>query len=142
MKFKMGKSKRGRAKTLFVITTVVIILLLVASAVVVRRSYTENLQPLSATSKTHVVTIQPGMTTAEVADLLHAKEIIKSDWAFEWYVRNHQTKDDIKAGTYVLDQNQSVSQIVKVLVSGKVATDLVTILPAQRLDQIKYNLPG
>lgn len=140
MKFKLGKSKRSKSKAIALTAVVVVVTLLFVSAVIVRRSYTVNLQPVSSTSQTHVVTIQPGMTTAEVANLLKTKSIIKSDWAFEWYVRNHQSNQDIKAGTYVLDQNQSVPQIVDKLVAGKVATDLVTIVPGQNLDEIKASL--
>lgn len=119
---------------------VLLIFLAALSAIIVRQAYNENLQPLSAQDKSHVITVEPGMTAPEIADILKAKQVIKSDWAFEWYVRNNRYQDDIKAGTYVLNQNQSVPDIVKTLVGGKVATDLVTILPAQRLDQIKDSL--
>ncbi len=140
MKFEVGKSKRSRTKLIVIVVGAAILVTLIASAVVVRHAYNENLKPLSTVSKTHVVTIQPGMTTPEVGDLLQTKQIIKNGWAFEWYVRNHQLQDDIKAGTYILDQSKSVPELVNILVEGKVATDLVTILPGQRLDQVKASL--
>lgn len=140
MKFTLGKSRRSRSRYIATVAVIVIVIMLVFSAIVVRKSYMTNLQPLSTTSKTHVITVQPGATTSEVADLLKTKSIIKSDWAFEWYVRNNQVRDEIKAGTYILDQNQSVSEIVEKLVKGQVATDLATILPGQDLEQIKASL--
>jgi UPF0755 protein len=114
--------------------------LLALSAIVVHRSYQSNLKPVSNTETTHVVTIQNGATVAEIADTLKSKGVIRSDWAFEWYIRNNQLREDLKAGTYVLQEKQSVSEIVDVLVKGKIATDLVTILPAKRLSQIRDGL--
>lgn len=122
---------------MLIIISSVIALLLIVSAVIVRQSYQANLQPVSNDKTKHVVTIAPGSTTAAIADALKAKGVIKSDWAFEWYVRNHELRDELKAGTYLFSQSQSVPDIVDTLVDGKVATDLVTILPAQRLDQIR-----
>lgn len=137
MKFTHHRGGRSNVKIIATIAVVVFLLFIVIGAYAVRKTYQENLKPLSNESKTHVVTIEPGSTTGEIADTLKSKGVIKSDWAFEWYVRNAQLRDDLKAGTYVVNQNQSVEDIVDVLVSGKVATDLVTILPGKRLDEIK-----
>lgn len=139
MKFSSSKSKRRKSLIIFAVIALFILGLVVAGYMV-RRTYQENLKPLSSTSKTHVVTIEEGSSTAEIADVLYSKGVIKSDWAFEWYVRNEQLRDQLKAGTYSVDQSQSVQQIVGVLVSGKVATNLVTILPGKRLDETKKDL--
>ena len=138
---KFNKSRSKSRKSLIILTVVALVILgLVIAGFMVRRTYQENLKPLSTISKTHVVTIEEGSTTAEIADVLYGKGVIKSDWAFEWYVRNEQLRDQLKAGTYSVDQNQSVQQIVEVLVSGKVATNLVTILPGKRLEETKKDL--
>ncbi len=121
----------------FAIIAGIVVALLVISAAVVRQAYQANLQPLSSDNKNKVVTVEQGSTTAMIADTLKSKGVIKSDWAFEWYVRNHELRDDLKAGTYLFSPSQSVPEIVSALVEGKVASDLITILPAQRLDQIK-----
>jgi UPF0755 protein len=55
-------------------------------------------------------------------------------------VRNHDARDRLQAGTYSLRPNQGVIEIVTILTHGKVATDKVTILPGQRLEQIKEAL--
>lgn len=136
MKFNHRK-RRSRIELVSGALVGVFLLIIVLGAAVVRKSYQDNLKPLSTTSKSHVVTIEQGATTGEIADLLMSKGVIKSDWAFEWYVRNHQLREELKAGTYVLDQNQSVADIITVIVDGRVATDLVTILPGKRLDQIR-----
>lgn len=139
---KPGKkfSNRGGVKhglSAFTIAVAVIVVLLIGSALIVRKAYQDNLKPLSFDTKVHAITIEPGSTTAVIADTLKAKGLIKSDWAFEWYVRNHELRDQLKAGTYLFSASQSVPDMVNVIVEGKVATDLVTILPAQRIDQIK-----
>lgn len=118
----------------------VVIALLVLCAVVVRQSYNANLKPVSNDKSTKVVTVPTGSTTSEIADTLKEKGVIRSDWAFEWYVRNHELRDELKAGTYLISPSQSIPEITDTLVSGKVATDLVVILPAQRLDQVRSAL--
>src|SRR5262249_49692209 len=45
-----------------------------------------------------------------------------------------------EAGTYSFDAHQDVPDIVSQLTHGKVATDLVTIIPGQRLSQIRATL--
>jgi UPF0755 protein len=140
MKFKRNKPviTKGRRRSRVLLAMVVLLIGLISvSAIAVRRTYQANLQPVSASTTGHTVTIAPGSSTGEIANALHSKGVIRSDWAFEWYVRNHELNDQLKAGTYVFNQSQSVADIVEILKGGKVATDLVTILPAQRLDQIR-----
>lgn len=137
MKFTDGKLLKSKKK-LFAFSLIALLVAgLFASAFIVRNTYNENLKPLSSSSKKHVVTIQPGSTTSQIATILKNKGVIKSDWAFEWYVRNQQSKEDLKAGTFVFDQNQSVQEIVDTIIGGKVATDLITILPGKSLLQTK-----
>lgn len=131
------KGSNKRKFTVLIGVIALFVVLVVALAAVIRQSYQSNLRAVSSVSKTHVVTINPGATTTEVADNLKTKGAIRSDWAFEWYVRNNQLHDELKAGTYVINENQNVSEIVNILTSGKVATDLVTIVPGKRLDQVK-----
>lgn len=76
----------------------------------------------------------------EIGDILEEKQVIRESWAFEWYVRNSLYRDDLKAGTYAFRPSQGVVEIVGVLAQGEVATDLVTILPGQRIDQVESTL--
>jgi UPF0755 protein len=141
MKFKTGKRmRRLNLRTYILIIIAIVAILLVSGVVMIRKVYTDNLKPVSTAQKSHVITVEPGMTTAAVADTLYSKGAIKSDWAFEWYVRNHQLRDQLKAGTYLVDETQSVEQIVNMLVEGKIRSDLVTILPGKRLAQVRDSL--
>lgn len=139
-KFNSDNGMNSGKKKVFFIISAVFLLALVACAVVVRSVYEKNLKPLNNSDENIVVTVEPGSPPSKIADTLVEKEVIKSDWAFEWYVRNHNYRDDLKAGTYVLQSSQSIPEIVEVIRSGKVATDLVTILPGKRIDQIKSAL--
>lgn len=137
MKFTEQSRRRSRTKRNIVIIALILAIVLVCGVFLIRKTYSDNLRPVSTSQKSYVVTIEPGSTTAAVADLLHSRGVIRSDWAFEWYVRNHDLRDKIKAGTYLVYENQSVSEIVNTLTDGKVVSDLVTFIPGQRIDQLR-----
>lgn len=125
-----------------VIIAVIILFLLAGIGLVatIWRVYDQHLQPLSNSAKSHLVTIPVGSTPQEIALILEESGIIRKAWAFEWYVRNKGLRGDLKAGTYSLKPSQPVSEIATILTHGKVATDLVTIFPARRLDEVRDDL--
>lgn len=139
-KFNYKKSNIGLRKKVILASAILLAILIAGSAFLVRKAYDSNLQPLSSSDKGIIVTIEPGSTPSQIAEDLKSKGLIKSDWALEWYVRNHNLRDKLKAGTYLFKPSQSVPDMVQQIADGKVATDLVTILPAKRLDQIKADL--
>lgn len=128
---------RSRLRTAIFSLIILVIVGLLIGIVYIRKTYTDNLKPVSSAKTAHVITIAPGSTTSDIATTLKQKGVIRSDWAFEWYIRNNQLRDQLKAGTYVLYENQSVSDIVSTIIKGKVATDLITILPGKRLSQVR-----
>lgn len=118
----------------------VIVLILAISAFLVRRSYYQHLEPLSSVQRTVLVTISSGASAQEIGQQLEKQGLIRASWAFEWYVRNHDVRDSLQAGTYSLRPSQTVPEIVSALTHGKVYTDLFRISPGLRLDQIKSDL--
>lgn len=106
----------------------------------IRSVYQSNLGALSSEKKAISVTVAPGDTVSEIAIKLRDKGAIKSDWAFEWYVRNNNLRDELKAGTFIVYTNQDIPSIAKQIASGKVASDLFTILPGKRLDEIRDSM--
>lgn len=135
-------NKRGIMRSAWrrLLLVVVIMALVLGSGALfmVRQIYTNNLRPVNAASKQQVVVAIPsGSALREIAVNLQSKGAIRKDWAFEQYVRSHELGDKLKAGTYRLTTAQDVASIVEDLVAGKVAVDLFTILPGQRLDQIR-----
>lgn len=110
----------------------------VGATIAVRHYYFENLQPVNAASTKAVhVTIATGSTLDQISKQLKTANLIRSDQVFQWYVSGHNERDKLQAGTYKFSQSQSLPEIVDALVHGKVASDLVTILPGARLDQIR-----
>lgn len=121
-----------------VIYTAILVLLLAGVGVaVVRHVYSSNLRPVSTSTQQKVVVVKSGASVSEIGSLLYRQGLIRQVWAFERYVRNARLGSKLQAGTYKLAPSQSVEQIVNDIVSGHVAVDLITILPGQRIDQVK-----
>ncbi len=142
MKFRFNNKARPtrRVRRVVLATMGILVIIIVAGGLVVRQAYYDNLQARSTAPAAIVVTIVPGSTNAQIARLLQEKGVIRSDWAFVWYLRTHKGLDHLKAGTYLLSSDQDVSRIVTVLITGQIATELVTVLPGKRLDQIRAGL--
>lgn len=122
------------------IGSLLLVLVLAGAAFLVRQSYLDNLDPVSRSEQVQLVTVPTGSTVAEIARDLRDRNLIKSQWAFEWYIRSQEVSGLIKAGTYALKPSQSIPEIVEVLTQGQIATDLVTILPGKRIDEIRQTL--
>ena len=117
---------------------VVIIVLAAGTLFTVRRVYTQNLQAVTPGVHTEIIVAIPsGASLDAIATILKSHKVIRADWAFKQYVRSQEYTDELKAGTYRLHSDETTASITKDLVSGKVAVDLFTILPGQRLDQIR-----
>lgn len=128
--------RRWWPKVLIVVLISVFIVVCVG-VVALRHIYMENLKPASPSQRTITLTIPLNSSVHQISTQLKAAGLIRSDWAFEWYVRSAEVGNQLQAGTYSLRPSQSVQDIVLSLTQGKVATDMITILPGQRLDQIR-----
>ena len=93
--------------------------------------------PVSDSSQEVIITVLVGTTAPEIGDILHDKGLIQSSLSFDIYTRVNNYRNNLQAGGYKFTQSLSVEEIVAKLVYGDVAKDLFTILPAQRLDQVK-----
>jgi UPF0755 protein len=99
--------------------------------------YQNNLKPVSNSDEEIVITINVGESAPEIGEALHEKGLIRSSFAFDIYTRLNDYRNNLQAGGYKFTPSQSTQEIVQSIVNGDVATDLITILPAQRLDQIR-----
>ncbi|HSH18376.1 MAG TPA: endolytic transglycosylase MltG, partial [Candidatus Saccharimonadales bacterium] len=117
-----------------------LLVLLVVAVVVVRQMYANNLRPVSGSTEVKVVTIEPGSNVSTIADILYANGLIRQERAFEQYVRSSNLADKLQAGTYKFSPSLSVQEITQRMAEGKVAVDLVTIVPGYRLDQVEAAL--
>lgn len=131
----------AKSKRITVVIFVALSLLLLGGGIaVIRRQYYNSLKPYSSSQNSQLVTIAKGASVTEIANDLAEKKIIRTKWGFEWYVRNKNVRDKLQAGTYSLKPSQSIPEIVDVITRGAIATDLVTILPGKRLDEIRDGL--
>lgn len=104
------------------------------------RMYQQGLEPVSNRAQSTSVTIAKGASVETIATQLKNAGLIRSTRSFTTYVRLHKASPYLQAGTYEISPSQPVADIVTQLTHGKVATTLVTILPGQRLDQIRQSL--
>lgn len=111
--------------------------LIVGATITVRQVYYHQLAPVSSNEITKFITVEQGASVDAIAIQLEKAGLIRSAWAFKLYVSSKQVRTDLQAGTYSLSPSQNVEQIVAQLTHGKIATDKITILPGQRIDQVK-----
>jgi len=115
-------------------------MVLVLATLYIWHFYNQNLKPVSTSTAARTVTVAAGATPSQIANLLHDQKLIRNAWTFDAYVRHEGVGGDLQAGTYSLSASQGVPAIVSQLTHGKVTTELVAILPGQRLDQIHKSL--
>jgi len=133
-------NQKRRMPRRFGVTILVVLLLLLGGVLLVRHIYNQDLGPVSNDQSTQIVEIKSGLSTKEIANILAQKHLIRSAWAFELYVHSKEAGSQLQAGTYALSPSQSLSTIITTLTKGKVTAKLVTILPGQRIDQVRAAL--
>jgi UPF0755 protein len=114
--------------------------LMIVGAGLARHAYNQGLKPLSSSQSTQIFTVEKGSSVKQIAAGLEDRKLIKSAWAFQLYVHSKELNNRLQAGTYAFSPSESVPQIVKTLTTGRVKTNLVTILPGRRIDQVRADL--
>lgn len=136
------QSRKPKRRWLLRIVSVLFVgaLLVIGATIGVRYVYHKNLEPVDANTTARLITVKEGATVEDIANQLQDKKLIRSAWAFRLYVSSKEVRSALQAGSYELASSQSIPEIVSQLTRGKVATNLVTILPGQRLDQVRKRL--
>lgn len=73
-----------------------------------------------AAQGSHLIIVKEGMTTADIAVLLHEKKLVKDPAAFRLEARFKGLATKLQAGPYQINGGLSNSQIVDVMVKGRV----------------------
>lgn len=135
----LGKSNKpkNRWRRVAVISLIVIGVLMAIALVGSRIWYDQNTKPFTTQSRIITVEIPVNSSVSQIADLLKQAEVIKSTLAFKIYVRGNEKATDLRFGVYDFDSSLSVPEIVDILISGQEASELFTIPPGLRLDQVK-----
>lgn len=89
--------------------------------------YSAGFKPVSSASSKVTVEIKSGMNTGQIAELLKNRNIIRSKNMFVFLAKYHGKAEQLKAGVYELDRSETVSQILKNLLHGKIKLRRVTI---------------
>ena len=140
MRYSTRPPKRTTTRRLLAAAGILLVLI-ISATITVRHLYFENLKPVSSfSSKPQLITIEKGSSVDEIAKQLKDAGLIRSPWAFKLYVSSKNVRESLEAGTYSFERNQSVAEIVSQLTHGKVATNLVTIIPGQTIWQIRTTL--
>lgn len=104
-------------KRILIITITLIILVVILVAVGAIFYYNNSLKAVSSDSEKVVVEIDKGMVTSQIADRLENKGLIKSALTFKIYSKLNKVSG-MQAGTYKLDKNMSVEEIIKAIQKG------------------------
>ena len=118
----------------------ILVVLAVGGIFVTKHVYNHDLNPVSDSQKSQVFTVKEGSSVKEISDNLETAHLIRSTWAFQLYVHSKELGAKLQAGSYAFSPNEDTPTIVGILTKGRVSTELVTILPGQRIDQIRASL--
>ena len=95
--------------------------------------------PVSTNSQTVVFHIDSGELPSQVTDDLFAQHLIRDRTAFDLYVRITGAGSKFEAGSFVLNRNMTISQIVTALQHGSASQVSVTLPEGYPLrEQAKY----
>lgn len=139
MKYIFNKSNKPKSRRhrIAIIVLVVFASLATTTLVGARIWYDQNLKPLTSESRIITVEIPFNSSVSSISNLLKKEGVIRNTRVFEIYVRNHGYSDDLRAGVYDFNSGYSVEKNVEILVKGQEASELFTIPPGLRLDQVR-----
>ncbi|CAM2848074.1 endolytic transglycosylase MltG [Paenibacillus sediminis] len=89
------------------------------------------MQPVKTSNQEINFTIEKGMSTSQIADLLEHKGIIKNSFLFKVYLKWKNEGSSLKAGTYAMHPGLTYSEVISKLTSGEVVPE----------DMIKFTIP-
>lgn len=111
---KLKLTAAGRAHTVLLAAAFI----LLAAAALVFRQLGDNSG--FAVHGSRLVAVKQGMSTAEIAELLHAKQLVKSPEAFKLTVRRQGLAGKLQAGIYQLDGGMSNEELASRLAQGQI----------------------
>ncbi|MDL2363614.1 MAG: endolytic transglycosylase MltG [Patescibacteria group bacterium] len=119
----------------FIVGSIIVVIIL--GLLFVSVQYAAGLRSVSNDQQTEIFTVEKGSSVKLIATNLEQKKLIRSAWAMQRYIRSKSLDEKVQAGTYAFSPSQGTKEIVKKLTTGRVSARLVTILPGQRIDQIR-----
>ena len=99
------------------ITLIIILIIIAVTILSCCIFYNINLKAVSEESTEVDFMVESGSTYYSIASKLKEQDIIKNDFCFKLYVKFNKV-NDLEAGTYKLNKNMNVKEIVNVFSSG------------------------
>ena len=104
-----------KKKLLIIISSIVCLFILFILVLYI--FYNTNLKAVSSKSKEINFMVDSGSTYYSVASKLKKEDLIRNELCFKFYIKLNKV-NKLEAGTYKLNKNMSVSEIIKELSSG------------------------
>ncbi len=121
-------------KKLLALLIIFLVLLFVA------RGWWENaLSPVSKDTTEKRVVIEKGKNVKDIAAILKKENLIRSELAFNLYIRTQNLASKLSAGTFKFSPSLSTPEIVKIL-SGKPNETWVTLIEGWRVEEMAEEL--
>ena len=140
MSYTARKSRNHRVPRKVWLLLFGLVIAMIAGTLLTYNIYNNGLKPLNDNQKTQIFTVKTGSTLNQIADGLQSQHLVRSAWALKLYVHSKELTNKLQAGTYAFSPRQGTKSIVTTLTKGKITTDLVTILPGRRIDQVRADL--
>lgn len=90
--------------------------------------------------ETVVITVENGSGTAQIADVLSDKDMIKNEIVFRFFSKIRGYDGKYMAGSYAVSQSMSMNEIMKMIASGETAGSTFTVIEGQTVEKIAKNL--
>lgn len=97
--------------------------------------------PMDPSNEDNVlVTVSDGSTTDAIADTLEESDLIRDTYSFKIMSRLKEYDGKYQAGTYLFTRAMPMKEIMGKIVDGDIATNVVTVIEGQGVEQIGSNL--
>lgn len=80
-----------------------------------------------AANESMLIVVKPGMTTADIAELLHEKKLVANPKAFRYHAQWQGLDAKLQAGLYQLEGGSTNKEIIDTLAKGTIKTIRMTI---------------
>lgn len=98
--------------------------------------YRHNLKPVSGVDSSESVIIPKGASAVKTAEILKDHDLIRSVWAFKFFLRLNRRDNQLHAGKFSLSKSWSTPEIIDFLSKGGFEGVWVTTLEGWRREQV------
>ena len=128
----MSIKKNNKFKYAVVFMTAIIIAILL-SALYIQVQYS----PVASQDETIIKVVIPEQSTAaQIGKLLKKEQLIRSEFVYNYYLRNNELATKLKPGQYSFNRSQSMQEIIKMIAEGKTDQSIFTIPEGYTVEKI------